>query len=363
MAFYASILAGGSGTRLWPLSTKTTPKQFLALDGNRTMLQATVDRLAPLAPITHTFVVTFDDYVPLVKEQLPELAQEHIIAEPAGRGTAASIGLAATFIAAQDPHAVMGSFSADHLIADPASFQRALRFAERLARDGHLVTLGIRPESPETGFGYIQAGTELTRDSEDNRSIAYRVQRFIEKPDRATAEKFVRQSDYAWNAGIFIWRVDRILAEIHRYVPTVGRVLDEVARGLAAGRGTAAMQEAWTQLTENITIDVGVMEHAADIVVIPVDIGWNDIGNWGQIASLHPGDAAGNGQRLLENGRHILVDTRDTFVYSTTGRIIATTGLEGFVIVDTPEALLICHKSQVQNVKKLVEQLTVIADS
>ncbi len=353
---YASILAGGSGTRLWPLSTKLLPKQFLPLISDRSMLQETVARLAPLAPINHTFIVTFEDYRQIVRDQLPDLPLAHILAEPSGRGTAASIGLAATFIAAQDPTAVVGSFPADHVIADVERFRQALRFAEGVAREGHLVTLGIQPTYAETGYGYIQAGPKLIQGEGD--LAAYRVERFVEKPALAVAENFLQSGEYAWNAGIFIWRVDRILAEIRQHVPTVGAVLDRVAAGIQQGDGLAALHEAWPMLRENVTIDHGVMEHASDIIVIPVEIGWNDIGNWAQLATLHAFDATHNSAKMQHpDGRHIAIETSDTFVYSTSGRIIATAGVAGLVIVDTGDALLICPKEQVQLVKKITDAL------
>ncbi|HEU5345274.1 MAG TPA: mannose-1-phosphate guanylyltransferase, partial [Ktedonobacterales bacterium] len=300
---YASILAGGSGTRLWPLSAQDHPKQFLPLPGPRTMLQETIARIAPLIPADHLYVVTFDAYAQAVAAQAPELDPAHIIAEPSGRGTAASIGLAATLIAARDPHAVMGSFHADHAIADAPGFRAALRFAEQVARQGALVTLGITPTYAETGYGYIRYGAPLAH-SVDGASgtglSAYAVEQVVEKPPRAVAEGYLAAGNYVWNSGIFVWRVDRILAELRAHVPSVSAVLDEIgaAARRAGGRMTpevaAVMRAAWPRLRETITIDVGVMERASQIAVIPIAVVWNDIGSWSQVATLYPPDADGN---------------------------------------------------------------------
>lgn len=356
---YASILAGGSGTRLWPLSTKETPKQFLRLAGEQTLLQQTVERVAPFVPMDALYVVTFASYADVVAEQLPGLPREQILAEPSGRGTAASIGLAATLIAARNPSAVMGSFAADHAISDIEGFRRALAFAEQVAREGYLVTLGITPTYAETGYGYIQAGAPLAT---SNGLAAYAVSRFVEKPRREVAEEYLASGAYSWNSGIFVWRVDRILEEIRRHVPAVGSVLDEIGAAAArtAGRMTgevaAVMRQAWQRLNENITIDVGVMEKADRIAVIPISVGWNDIGSWAQVASLHARDDAGNAVIGLERGQHLAVSTRETLVYSTTGRRIATAGVAGLVIVDTPDGVLVCSKEHAQLVKDLAEQ-------
>lgn len=368
---YASILAGGSGTRLWPLSAQDHPKQFLPLPGPRTMLQETVARIAPLVPADQLYVVTFDTYAQVVAEQAPELDPTHIIAEPSGRGTAASIGLAATLIAARDPHAVMGSFHADHAISDVPGFRAALRFAEQVARQGYLVTLGISPTYAETGYGYIRHGAALAH-SDDGVYTAYRVEQFVEKPQRAVAEGYLAAGNYVWNSGIFVWRVDRILQELRTHVPTVSAVLDEIGAaarqsgGQAGGRMTpevaAVMRAVWPRLRENITIDVGVLERAHDLAVIPISIGWNDIGSWSQVATLYEADADGNVVFGLEratasapSGACLQTATRDTLIYSTTGRRISTAGVEGLVIVDTPDGLLVCSKEHAQRVKELAE--------
>jgi mannose-1-phosphate guanylyltransferase len=355
---YASILAGGSGTRLWPLSTKSSPKQFLRLPGPRTMLQETVERIGPLVPLDQLYIVTFDAYRDAVAEQLPALQREQIVAEPVGRGTAASIGLAAMLIAAREPTAVMGSFHADHVIADVAAFREALAFAEEVARDGYLVTLGITPTYPETGYGYINFGAPI---ASSGKLRAYNGQAFKEKPDRATAEEYVRAGTYVWNSGIFVWRVDRILEEIRRHEPVVGEVLAEIGAAARASGGRMTpevervMANVWPRLRENVTIDVGVMERADRIAVVPISVGWNDIGSWAQVAGLYPADASSDVFVGAAAAGHIEIETRDTLIYTTTGRLIATAGVEGLVIVDTPEGLLVCSKAHAQHVKAIAE--------
>lgn len=359
MAMYAAILAGGSGTRLWPLSTTDHPKQFLRLVGDRTMLQATVDRIAPLVASDQTYVITSGDYTPLVLEQLPDLPPGNVVAEPVGRGTAASIGLAATLIAARDPHAVMVSLASDHLVADAQGFQAALRFGADLAAQGKLVTLGITPTYPETGFGYIQFGAALERRDE---LTAHTGDAFKEKPVRAEAERYLASGNYVWNASIFMWRVDRILEEIARHVPEVSAVLRAIAAAVGPdGQMTPsverAMREAWPRLTASVTIDVGVMEKVSDLAVIPIDVGWNDIGGWAQVADLHPADDSGNVVVGLTPADYVHRDSSDTLVYSTTGRVIATVGVADLIIVDTEDAVLIVPRRDAQRVRELVEEM------
>src|SRR5690242_12811435 len=355
---YASILAGGSGTRLWPLSTTDTPKQFLRLPGPDTMLQATVARIAPLTSLDQLYIVTAGAYRDAVAAQLPDLPTGNIVAEPAGRGTAASIGLAATLIAVRDPTAVMGSFAADHAIADTAGFRQAVAFAETVARQGYLVTLGIQPTHAETGYGYIRFGAALAH---TDGLAAHAVDAFVEKPRRAQAEEYLRAGNYVWNAGIFLWRVDRIRDEIRRYLPVIADVLDEIAAAAArtGGRVTPEVERViaavWPRLHENVTIDTGVMERAQRIAVVPISVGWNDIGSWAQVATLYTPDEFGNTIVGLAPERHFEVRTGDSLIYSTTGRTVTTAGVEGLIIVDTGDTLLVCSKEQAQLVKEIAE--------
>jgi mannose-1-phosphate guanylyltransferase/mannose-6-phosphate isomerase len=371
-AMYASILAGGSGTRLWPLSTKQTPKQFLRLAGERTMLQETAQRIAPLVPSDQLYIVTFADYRDPVLRQLPDLPPGNVVAEPAGRGTAASIGLAAALIAARDPQAVMASFAADHAIQNVEGFRAALAFAEEVARAGMLVTMGIQPDYAETGYGYIRYSKLGVPLAEKGGLVAYAVEKFKEKPQRLEAEAYLAEGNYAWNASIFIWPVARILQEIERYVPEVGavlRVIGEAAKA-SGGRMTpeveAVMRQEWPRLQKTVTIDEGVLENVTSaervregtskIAVIPVAVGWSDIGSWAQVASLQPADELGNAVVGLPGEACYQIASQDTLIYSTTGRTIATAGVSGLVIVDSGDALLICTKEGAQLVKQIAER-------
>jgi len=348
MPFYALIMAGGTGTRLWPRSRRDRPKQLLDIVSERTMLQETHERIRPLIPDEQIFVVTNDGYVDIVRQQLPALPEGNIIGEPEGHGTAPCIGLAALHLRRLDPSGVMAVLPADHLIRKEAVFRRVLQAAVQVAEGGHLVTLGIQPTHPETGYGYIQRGDLLRRVGEYD---AYRVQRFTEKPDRDQAEAFLDSGGYYWNSGMFVWRVSAILREIERLMPELYAQLMEIDSALGTPQERAVLERVWATV-EDQTIDFGIMERAEDVAVIPADIGWSDVGSWATLFQLLPSDENSN----VVIGEHFGIETSDTLIYSPR-RLIATVGVKGLVIVDTDDALLVCPRDRAQEVKALVDAL------
>lgn len=345
---YALIMAGGVGTRLWPRSRKQTPKQFLDLISDETMLQDAYRRLLPTLPADRILIGVGKDYVETVRAQLPELPLGNVIVEPAGRGTAPAIGLAAQHIYHHAPDAIMVVVTADHHIAERERFSRALTAATQAAERGSLVTLGITPTFASTGYGYIHRGERL--DTIDGLNV-YQALRFTEKPDAATAREFVDSGRYSWNSGMFIWRADAILAEFARLMPQFAAQLNEIGAAIGTEDEYAVLQRVWSDVASE-TIDYGIMERAADVAVIPVSIGWNDVGSWKTLLPLLQADAAGN----AAIGDHILLDTRNTLVYSPK-KLVAAIGLEEMVIVETEDALLICPQEMCQDVRKVVALL------
>ncbi|MBC8447267.1 MAG: mannose-1-phosphate guanylyltransferase [Chloroflexi bacterium] len=348
---YAVIMAGGQGTRLWPRSRQARPKQFADIAGHGcTMLQETVARLQPLIPQDRVIVITGERYAPLVCEQLPQLPAENVLVEPSGRNTAPAIGLALIHLARRDPHAVMAILPADHLIADADGFRRTLQTAAEVAAQGYLVTLGIEPDSPHTGYGYIQrAGPLPTADG----AAAYVVEQFLEKPDRRTALRFLREGGYYWNGGIFVCQLATMQAEIERQLPALDAVLRDIGAALGTEREADALARAWPQ-APRVSIDYGVMEHAQRVAVVPMDVGWNDVGDWGALHQVLPADSNGN---IIVSGDHLAVGSRDTMVYGAGDRLIVTIGVEDLIVVDTGDVLLICPRDRAQDVRAVVEQL------
>ena len=347
-SIYALILAGGTGTRLWPHSRRMRPKQLLPLISSRSMLQETVDRILPIIPGDHVFIVTNTDHIKTVREQLPNVPTENIIGEIKAHGTTPSIGLGGLHIEKIDPSAIMVSLHADHFIARPADFRGALLDAAQIARAGYLVTLGIKPSHPETGYGYIHRGELVEQVGEQ---AVYRVAQFLEKPDAATAARFVECGEYYWNSGIFAWKMTTLWEEYERYQPKLCAQLRVIGKDLGTRREKATLTRVWDKIVTE-TIDVGIMEKSQRVVTLPIDVGWSDVGSWATLLDLLPANHENN----VVVGEHIGVDTSNTLIYSP-NRLIATVGLQDMIVVDAGDAILVCPKSRAQEVKHLVEAL------
>jgi mannose-1-phosphate guanylyltransferase len=347
---YPVIVAGGVGSRLWPRSRKHHPKQFLDLTGNqRSMLQEAYDRMAPLVPPERIFVITNREYTDEVHHQLPDLPRANIVGEPAAKGSAAAIGLGAIHLLRRDPDAVMTVLTADHLIKKPEVLRQTLTGAAELAQSGELITLGIRPSYPETGYGYIEMAASLGR---FNGFEAHRVRRFREKPDLQTAEAFLAAGNFVWNSGMFIWRADVIMEKFGQYLPELHQALSHLMPALGGPDEAAAFEAHWMPLTGGVTIDYGVMEKADRVAVFPVDIGWHDIGSWAALLDVLPKDASGN----VIQARHLDYDSNNILAFSKS-RLIATIGLQDMIVVDTDDAVLVMPADRAQDVKKMAHLL------
>ncbi len=350
--FYAVIMAGGSGTRLWPLSRREQPKQAIQLIGDRTMFQHAVDRLAPLFTHERVFVVANAAITEVLRPQAPQLPNGNFIVEPEGRDSAPAAGLAAARLLQRDSDAVMATVTADHYIVDGDQFRSALAAAGEVAADGAIVTLGIRPSYPATGYGYIHLGHAQVM-VEGFR--VYEVARFVEKPDLPTAIRFLEDGRYVWNSGMFVWRADRLMAEFAAQVPELHAHLQRIGAALGTPDAAEILRAEWTAI-RRVSIDYGIMEHAQRVSVIPVEIGWSDIGSWASLLDVLQGDEAGN----VVSGEMIGLDTRGCLLRTDRrgeGRLMAVIGLHDLIVVDTPDVLLICPKSRAEAVRSLVAQL------
>ena len=350
--YYAVIMAGGGGTRLWPLSRKMRPKQMLRLIDERSLFETAIQRLEGIFPPERILVVTVVDQAETLRAQSPQIPAENFLLESAPRGTASVVGLAAVALAQRDPQAVMAVLAADHYIGDVERYHHLLRTACLVALDGYLVTLGIAPTYPATGFGYIQRGASL---GSYNGLNVYRVERFVEKPDKVQAQRYCEAYDYSWNSGMFVWQVAQIQAEIARQMPVLSETLAEIAHTWGTPDQAATLERLWPGIKPQ-TIDYGVIEGADRVAVIPAEgLGWSDIGSWESLFEVLPTDQQGN---IIIGGRHMGVDTSRSLVYvDQEHRLIVTIGVEDLVVVDTGDVLLVCHKDQAQKVRQVVNQL------
>ena len=350
--FYAVIMAGGGGTRLWPLSRKATPKQSLNLFGDRTMFQIAVDRLNGLFSPEQIFVVTVADQAEQLHFQSPQIPTGNFLIEPMPRGTASVVAMAATVLQKKDPEAVMAVLTADHYIENVVMFQTALRTANEAAKQGSLVTLGIPPLYPSTGYGYIESGKNL---GIINDLAVFEVKAFIEKPTLEIAEGFLNRGGYNWNSGMFIWRTEGILEKFQTLMPDLFGKISSLQNEMGEDHLSAHFRTVWESIVPE-TIDYGIMEKSDGCAVIPVnDLSWNDVGSWDSLFDVIQPDANGN---ILIHAKYIGLDTKNTLICSTNPeRLIVTLGVENLILIDTGDAVLVCPRGQSQKVKELVNFL------
>ena len=348
---HAVIMAGGGGTRFWPRSRHQRPKQFLTLSGDRSLLQLAFDRMEPAVPPERFWVITGEVYRAETARQLPALEADHIVGEPFGRDTAACIGLGAALIALQDPKAVMAVMSADHVIEPIQEFVRAVRVAEQMADDepSALVTFGIVPGYPATGYGYIHRGPEVAR----RQGIGvYKVQAFREKPNPETAERFVASGQYYWNSGIFLWKADTILNSLRERQPKLAAAVERIARVWSTPERETVLRREYEGL-ERISIDYAVLEHARNVLVVEAPYRWDDVGSWLALERLHPQDADGNTVQATYAG----LKTKNCVIVADPGRLVATIGVEDLLIMQDGNATLVAHRREEGTVKQMVELL------
>lgn len=347
---YAVILAGGGGTRLWPKSRKANPKHLLNLFGDQSMLQMTFNRITPLIPPERILVVTLQDYSADIQKQLPNLPSANIIAEPQAKNTAMAMGVAAAFIDQKDPKGVVIYLAADHLIEDEEKFrQNTLLALETAAKKEVIVAIGINPKFAHTGLGYIKMGSELP-----DSSGVYEGLGFKEKPDLETAEQFLSSGNYLWNANIYCWSTKTIKDAFTKYAPDIATGLNQISEAINQENEQQVLARVYQEVS-NVQIDHAISEKVDNLVVIPGDFGWNDVGDWKVVYDMQTKDAQGN--VIIKNQADIFnISTQGSLIESS-NKLIVTIGLTDLVIIDTPDALLICAKNATQQVKKAVEIL------
>ena len=340
---YAVIMAGGSGTRFWPKSTQRLPKQFLNLFGNQTMIQETVSRLGGAINTEHVLVVTNDSYASIVEQQLPGVNRDFIIGEPIARNTAPCVAAAAAILHRENPDSVMVVLPADHVIGKPDAFRRVLmRAVDTAISENSLVTIGIKPNRPETGYGYIRfdaGGDEV-----------YRVKNFTEKPDLETAEQFLSSGDYLWNSGMFIWKTSAILNAIKKYLPELFILTEELMMSDCSKEDI----DEFYMACPSISVDYGIMEKAEKVHVLPGNFDWNDAGSWTAVYELSPKDESGNATGSAITS---IQDSANNLIQAGSNKLIALVGVENLAVVETEDAILVVNLNEAQGVKKVVEEL------
>ncbi|HEV8537816.1 MAG TPA: mannose-1-phosphate guanylyltransferase [Bacteroidota bacterium] len=350
---YAVIMAGGVGSRFWPRSREKSPKQLLEITGKDTMIQSTVKRISDLIEPKNILIVTNKVQKPLVAKQLPQLPASNLIIEPFGRNTAACIGLASLFVRQNNPEAVMVVLPSDHILQNEEEFRRVLRLAIWVAYEsGKLITVGIQPTRPETGYGYIQVmDEERDKDNPYLSKGVHRVKTFAEKPNLSTARQFLASGDFFWNSGMFIWRADAILREIELLLPEMNEELVKIDGAIGTEKFDQVLGTAY-RIMRSISIDYGVMEKARDVLLIKGNFGWSDVGSWDEVYRVSGKDESGNSV----TGKTLLQETRNTLVYAG-NKFVSTIGVEDLIIIATDDAVLVCKQGMSQEVKEIVDYL------
>ena len=341
---YAVIMAGGAGTRLWPAARRHSPKQLQRLIFEQPLIAETVERLTKVYAPERIFVVTASRYADSIQDALPDLPPQNIISEPVGRNTAAAIALAAFQIARDDQDGVFAVFPADHVVLQPRELYKALEFAHALALEHRVVDIGVPPSHPETGYGYIRLGQEI----EERAGLhAYAVEGFVEKPDRAKAEEYVRAGNYIWNSGMFVWRASEYLVALQEHLPETYAQLE----GPFRSGNWDELTEAYERI-EDISVDYAIMERTSDVIAVPIDFGWRDIGDWAALYDMMEHDKHGN----AFDGRHAYIDTENCLLLSRK-KLVAAVGVSDLVVIDTDDVLLIMPRERSQDVKALLEEI------
>lgn len=350
--FHAVIMAGGSGTRFWPKSTKKHPKQFLNLFGDQTMLQTTADRIKELIPAERLWVITNDRYVDLVNKQLPEVPPKNIIGEAVAKNTAPCVALAAALIQEEDPDATLAVLPADHLVRHPDKFRQVLKAANAKAREGNnLVTIGIEPNRPETGYGYIEFDADQSEMHEQKE--VKKVKQFREKPDSQTARQFISSGNFLWNSGMFVWSTTTILNEVEKHLPEISEQIDILAPAIGSDKQKDAIDQFY-HACPSISIDYGIMEQSESVYVVPGSFGWSDVGSWNAVYDLREKDENGN---VIEAEHITLTQSKNNLVQSNGDKMIALVGVEDLAVVETDRAILVCNLNEAQGVKEIVNKL------
>lgn len=340
------IMAGGVGERFWPKSRKKLPKQFLNLAGKNSMIQDTVNRLLPIVAMEDIYIATGEIYIDLVREHLPQLPISNIITEPCGKNTAACIGLVAKHIEKENPNAIMVVLPADHVIQNEEVFRKTIiEGVEIASENNNIITIGIVPLSPEVGYGYIKASNEI------NLKNAKKVDRFVEKPNKGKAEMYIKDGNYLWNSGMFIWSVKTFLGNMTKHMPKHNEILSKISAYIGSEEYESVLKENY-QLLDSTSVDYGILEHAENIYVLPSEFGWDDVGSWNSIERLNEKDEFGNVQK-----GEILTLLSQNCTIEANDKLIVAIGLDNLVIVDTNDALLICNKDYTNNIKDVITEL------